>query len=139
MELKFAMLADWFNETKEGKANIIGEFNLINARSAPVTHGPFSIIARFEAKISEGTEHTFRVGLYDEDGQEVLPQTTDMPLPFQNTGPGRPLRGQVIVRVDGVVLPKFGDYEFHLLIDGRHMASVPFSLVELKASGAEPQ
>lgn len=131
MELKFAILADWINETREGKANIIGEFDRIRAPQVPVVHQHLALIARFEAKVSEGTQHAFRFGLYDEDGAEVMPLSPEVPLEFVSTGRGKPFRGNMIVNVGGLSLPKYGDYEFHLLVDGRHMASITFSLIQL--------
>jgi hypothetical protein len=132
MELKFAVLADYVSETKEGKLNIMGTFSGIRAQKVPAVHPRCYIAARFHARVSEGTDHTFRIGLYDADGGEVRPLTPDLPLQFTSNGPGRPFVGTVIVDMPALQLPNFGDYEFHILIDGRVMAEVPLSLTEIE-------
>lgn len=131
MDLKFALLADFVNETKEGKANIIGEFDRIHSPTVPVVHPFLSIAARFEAHISEGTDHEVQIGLYDEDGKEILPLSPPIPLKFVAIGRGKPLRGNIIAQLSGVNFPHYGDYAFHLLVDGRHMASVPFTVAQM--------
>lgn len=125
MELKFALLGDAANESKEGKLNLIGEFNTIRSAGEPVGWPALALAARFEASVSEGTQHRFQIGLFDSDGQSILPLSGPLPLAFQNQGPGRPLRGQVIIHLVGLMFPKFGDYSFHLLVDGRLLGEVP--------------
>ena len=134
MDLKFALLADAVNESKEGKLNITGEFNTIWSPSVPLTYPFLCIVARFEARVSEGTQHTLRIGLFDEDGGVVIPVSPDLELGFVSTGRGRPLRAQVIIQLVNFVLPKHGDYEFHLLVDGHHKASVPLAFMAPPAS-----
>lgn len=130
MDLKFALVAELVSETRDGKLNIMGTFDRIVASKAPATHHSLHLVARFEARVSEGTQHKVKFGLYDADGAAVIPQSPDIDMVFQNTGPGRPFRGQVILHMAPVKLPKFGDYEFHILVDGHLKAEVPLSLVQ---------
>jgi hypothetical protein len=130
LELKFALLADHVNITREGKLNLIGEFDKLFAQKVPAMHPMIFLVARFEASVSEGTEHRFAIGLYDEDGQAVLPKSPPIPMRFETQGRGRPLRAQVITQLGGVRFPKYGAYEFHLLIDGREMGVIPISVTE---------
>lgn len=132
MELKFALLADHVAELVGGKLVIVGEFDVLWSTQAPVVHGPFFLVARFEARVTEGSEHKLRVALVDEDGKKVIPPSPDVPVLFVTRGPGYPLRGQVVVHFTSVQFPKFGDYEFHLLIDGRVTAVVPLHVRRAK-------
>ena len=125
MDLKFALLADHVNETREGKLNIIGEFNLISAAQVPATHPLLFLVARFQASVSEGTEHELTIGLYDEDGQAALPQSPTFPIKFVPQGRGLPLRAQVVAQLGGLRFDHFGSFEFHLLVNGRLEARVP--------------
>lgn len=125
MDLKFALLADHVTETREGKLVIVGEFNMIWSEQVPIRHGPFFLLARFEARVSEGVSHKIRIALVDEDGNQTLPPSPEIPINFAPTGPGYPLRGQVVVHFGSVEFPKPGDYEFHILVDGHIKAVVP--------------
>ena len=131
MELKFALLADHVHETKEGKLAIIGEFDTIGALKAPARHALCYLVARLEASVSEGSHHKLQVTLVDEDGKQVLPLTPPMDVSFVPTGRGRPLRGQLIVQFADIELPRFGDYEFHLLADSRLAGAVHVRLAEI--------
>ena len=126
MDLKFALLADHVNTTLEGKLNIIGEFNAISAARVPATHPFLFLVARLEASVSEGTEHELTIGIYDEDGQKVMPKSPTFPIKFKPQGRGLPLRAQVVAQLGGLRFDHFGSFEFHLLVDGRLEARVPF-------------
>ena len=132
MDLKFALLADHVNRTSEGKLNIIGEFNAISAARVPATHSSLFLVARFEASVSEGTEHQLTIGLYDEDGKGVLPKSPTFPIKFVPQGRGLPLRAQVVAQLGGLKFDHFGNFEFHLLVNGRIEATVPVSVSQIK-------
>ncbi len=119
MELRFALLADAANVSQEGKLNICGEFNVIHSNAEPPIAWPHCVlVVRVEASISEGTQHTFRLGIFDEDGGAMLPVSPEIPLKFSSQGPGLPLRGQVLMNFGNLAFPRFGTFEFHVLIDG---------------------
>jgi hypothetical protein len=130
LELKFALLADYVNVTREGKLNIIGEFDSLLAPRVPAVHPAFFLVARFAGHVSEGTDHDFTVEMRDEDGKSVLPKLPALKLPFRAQGPGRPLRGQIVFQMGGIRFPHYGRFEFHLLIDGRFMATVTVNVVK---------
>ncbi|HKJ93986.1 MAG TPA: hypothetical protein VJ957_12525 [Longimicrobiales bacterium] len=132
LELKFALLADHVTETREGKLVIVGEFDTIAAPSAPVTHAPMYLVARLEATDADELEnHAFRLGLFTDDGREIVPLSPPNPLRLLRTGPGR-LRGQVIVQLGAVTFPEFGVYEFRLVVDEAVLARPPVHVIRVE-------
>jgi hypothetical protein len=132
IELKFALLADHVTETREGKLVIVGEFDTIAAPAAPVTHAPMFLVARLEAAETEELEaHEFRLGLFAEDGREIVPLSPPNPIRLLRTGAGR-LRGQIIVQLGAVTFPDFGIYEFRLVVDETELARSPVHVVRVE-------
>lgn len=123
MELKFGLLADYASVAERGKLVIAGEFDQINAQTAPVTWPLMFLVARFEASITEGSKHRLRLDTRDADGRQVIP-AIEGDIGFVPRGPGRPLRGQIIMRLEGLQFPRAGDYSFNLLVDGRELGTV---------------
>lgn len=136
MELKFALLADLVSETIEGKLNILGTFDGVNSFTEPIVHPRCYLVARFEARTSEGNQHFAQVGIVDADGQPVLEVGPEIPMQFGTAGPGHPFRGQLIVEVTNLTLPKFGDYEFRIKVGGKLEATVP---ITAKFSSSAPR
>jgi len=135
MKLRYAILADHVNETKEGKLNFHGVFDVLFAKRAPVTHPLMCIAAVFEASVSEGSEHSAQVGMFDSDGKPVIPLSPKLPLKFKPTGRGKPLHARIVAEFSGVLFPHFGDFVFHILVDGRIEAEVPVELTQIKEQG----
>jgi len=128
VELKFAMLADYVTETKGGKFIIVGEFDHIFGTKVPARHQLMFLVARFEASVTEGSAHKLKVVLVDEDGNDLPLTVPELDANFAAQGPGKPLRANVIIQLVNLVFPKFGSYEFHILIDGHHKATIGFEL-----------
>lgn len=132
LQVKFALLADHVTETREGKLVIVGEFDTIAAQAAPVTHAPMFLVARLEVTDADAVDsYDFRLGLFMEDGREVVPLSPPNPLRFLRTGAGR-LRGQVIVQLGAVTFPEFGAYEFHLVVGDTVLARPPVHVVRVE-------
>lgn len=129
MELKFALLCDAANESKQGKTNIFGEFDTIWAQTFPMKWPRMVLVARFEAHVSEGIDHGVQLRLQNADGRDVIPATPVMQMRFaSHVDAGRPARGQLIANMDLVQFPAPGDYSINILVDGHHLGSVPIVL-----------
>lgn len=129
--MAFGLVADFISETKEGKLNILGEFNTIRSPTEPIQHHSMFVIARFLASASEGTNHQLQVLLVDEDGQEVIPKSENIQLRFQPTGKGLPLRAHVVLHFTPITLPRFGRYSFHYLLNRHLVGEVEFSCLKV--------
>jgi hypothetical protein len=125
MHLTAGLLADYANMTADGKLNVMGVFDRIITDTVPITHAALFLVVRFEARVSEGSGHSLQIALVDADGQEVVPRTRKLPLTFSMNGPGRPLTAQLIAEFGHLQLPVFGEYDFHLHVDGEFTASIP--------------
>lgn len=133
MELKFGLLADYIGWDQQGKLIIAGEFEALEISKLPARHGRLMMVVRFEGHVSEGTDHHLQIGLYDEDDREILPLTREMPFKMLTLRPGRPLRGQVIVALQGIEFKEYGDHEFRILVDGEHKGSIPLFVLKFSA------
>jgi len=130
MEVKLAVIADAANVSREGKLNILGEFNTIFAATVPIRWPVMVLVVKLEAPVAEGPEHAFGVRVVDEDGNFVAPNIDGRITFGGHTPPGHPYRAQQIIGIRDAVFPKFGEYAFEILCDGRREFSVPLYVQE---------
>lgn len=139
MELKLGVIADAANVADQGKLNILGEFNQITSTGPPPVIWPmFTLVARLEAPTVEGTQHKVGIDLVDGDGKSILPGRIEGPIKFSAQGPGRPLRANLIAQLQGMIFPAFGTYEFHIIVDGRSVGTIPVHIVQMKPPTGQP-
>jgi len=130
MELKLGLICDSANVSHEGKLNILGEFNTIWGQQPPVKWPTLTLVARFETHAVEGSKHALTIDVVDEDGQSILDKQITGTLVFSQTGLGRPLRANVLISFRDLTFPKFGAFEFRLLIDGRSLGTVAIYIAQ---------
>lgn len=114
-----------------GKLNILGAFDTIWAPNAPVVH-PFCAIAlriRF-LRIEEGV-HPLKINFVDEDGKNIMPPI-DGNINIKFSTDDESVAANLIINVQGLRLEKFGSYSIDLAINGRHIASLPLFLKQVK-------
>ena len=128
--VNLAVLCDAANVSREGKLNILGEFDSIHASSFPLTYPTMVLVVRLEAHPTEEGDHALKLQLIDADGGDVVPPlvgefTTGRP-PF----PGVPVRtAPIILQMHGVRFEQPGHYSFELLVDGHHLRSLALHFV----------
>lgn len=131
MEVPLAVLADAANVSREGKLNIFGIFNRLWAINFPAQHPQMQLVMNFQADAGEAEEKkTLKVQLMDADGNKIISIEGFLTLP--KAQPGRPIRINHILGLPGISLPKPGDYEFTILVNGETKAHVPFSVATAK-------
>lgn len=135
MEVTLALLADAANISQEGKLNILGTFDNINAVKFPARHPEMHLVLRFEASPAEvDMEKTLEVKVLGEDGHQVgVAKGRFMVKPSPQAG--RRTRMLTIMRIPDAVFPQPGDYTFAVLIDGKTEAEVPLSLTQVSEGG----
>ena len=130
MELNLGVLADSANVDANGKLYILGEFRYIMAAAVPAQHGRLAVVARFVADTVEvrGRENNIEVEMVDVDGQVAMPRSPKIPLKFSPVGPADrgKAQAQVILNMEGLLLPKYGDYAIHFIVNDRHTGKVVF-------------
>src|SRR5215212_1478471 len=137
MKVEIFTLCDAATADAGGKLNILGSFDRINAGSIPVTH-PLCALAikmRFE-RLEEGQKRV-RISFMDSDGKPTMP-TLDA-----NTQVGFPqdehsVTACLVLQIQQMKLPNFGEYSIDLAIDGRHEASIPLFVRPIPGQPQQP-
>lgn len=134
MKIRYAHLCDYAIVSQEGKPSICGIFDRLNAQSVPVVHPLMHLVFEIELHRVEA-ERAFQihVSLLDADGEKVMELKGDhVPTDQAHSG-----RQTIVVRqllaIQGLVFPKFGEYEFVLTLNGSVGATLPLT-VEQKAT-----
>lgn len=115
----------------QGKLNLLGAFDTIYAQTIPAVHRACSIVLRMRfSRIEEG-EHKIRISFIDVDGKNIVPPMdgqVDVAMGEDQTSKAINL----ILNMQGLKLPHFGEYRVDLAIDGRQEAALPLFLKEMK-------
>jgi hypothetical protein len=132
MELDYALLAD-SAAISEGKTYILGGgISILWRDQYPAPLG-VSLVAQFTFHRTEvGTEHQLSIQVIDADGNPVLPEIGGQ----MNLGPPAGDAPRNVPLVAPVVLPfppmpvlqRAGAYSVEILLDGRHLKSLPFAV-----------
>ena len=110
------LVADYANVTGDGKLNVMGIFNDINAFNFPARHPSMHLIAKLAPELSEyGQKRSFTVILMDPDGSHVMELSGELDVP-KGQG-GRKPEVNIILDLKDIIFPKDGRYQFVLLID----------------------
>lgn len=109
--------------SREGKLNLLGIFNSIQAAQFPATHPHLALVLRVEARLGEEGVYPLEIKLVDEDGQALFSINGQVSL--QGAEPGRPMTAQTIMDINNFTLPRPGTYVFDIVIDKKLVRSVP--------------
>ena len=128
MEIKLAALADSANVSREGKLNLLGIFNAINATAFPSVHLSAQLVLNLEASNAEvGRSKKLEIEFRDADGNK---QGSIAATFIVSKGQaGYPIRMNHIFHVPPMKFEKPGDYVFHVLINGEEKATVPLQVI----------
>lgn len=136
MKVKVAVLADYAS-TSDSKLNILGIFTTINALQEPIVHAQMKLVSQIEFNSSEAGEKRLKIALVDEDGIEMF--SISGAVTIKRSPDGRPVLLNQILNLADVNFPKFGDYEFRLLLDDRTEAEIPVTVTKATVSPGENQ
>ncbi len=133
VQVTLALLADYANVSKEGKLNILGIFDNINAQSLPATHPQMQLVLTLEADRGDADkEHKIEIELIDADGTKLFSIGGD--LRFASPPPGEHIKVNHIIQLNNLQFNRFGNHEFKIRINKEVRQSVPLSVVEVKNS-----
>ena len=130
MQVNLLVLCDAANVSREGKLNVLGEFDSIHASTFPLTYPTMVLVVRLEAAPTEVGNHHLKLQLVDEDGRDVVP-----PVQGEIATGDPPFLGAVtrtpplILQMHGVRFERPGHYSFDLSVDGSHMRSLLLHVV----------
>jgi hypothetical protein len=131
VKVSLALLADCANISREGKLNILGIFDRINAKNLPAIHPQMQLVMTLEADRGDSDRgHKLGIELIDADGAKLLSMNGD--LKFGQPPPGEQVRINHIIQLNNIRFERFGSFEFKILINDEVRKSVPLSISEVK-------
>jgi len=134
MEIEAFLLCDAATE-QQGKLNILGAFDNIWVKQLPAKHPQCSIAARVRFETIEQSNHSVRIQIIDEDGQNIAPKLEGQ-IAFR-PGPGLgSSAANIILNIHGLEFKKYGRYQIDLAVDGQLQASLPLRVSEIPAHRA---
>ena len=126
MYVRIAALADYASISTGDKLNILGIFSNIMARGEPIVHSQMQLVVQIEFDSTEAGKKEMRIALEDADGKDVLAVGGEVAVPRAPHGEAS-IINQILV-LNNTTFPKFGRYEFRVLINGRLEATIPLSV-----------
>jgi hypothetical protein len=137
VDVNVAVLADYANVSQDGKLNIMGIFQEINAPELPLQLPQMYLVLSFTAGPAEfGLVRDIRVVLLHSDGQEVFALEAQMQVP-NAARPGRRAYINETIGLAGVPFQQAGDYAFSILVGDDEKATVPLYVNDLSEGGGQ--
>ena len=110
------LAADYANITGDGKLNVVGIFNDINAANFPARHSSMYLIAKLAPEPSEyGQQRKFTIILMDADANHIVEVSGEFEVPQPQKG--RKPEVNIIFDLKDVVFTKPGRHVFVLQVD----------------------
>jgi len=129
MKTEIFTLCDAATE-QQGKMNLLGSFDHLWARHEPIAHAGCALALKLRfTKIEEGS-HKMRITFGDEDGNLVMP-ALEAPVTVVIGSGETTATSNLILNIQQLKLPKFGEYSIDLAVDGRAEASLPLYVKKL--------
>lgn len=131
MHVSLALLADYANVSREGKLNIMGVFDNINAATVPTAHAQMQLVITFEGSAAEaGKEHPMEIELRSPTGETVFKLNGH--VNFGKIPAGEPLKANSTIQLNNLIFRQFGRYCFRISVNGALLGEIPFTVVEIK-------
>ena len=131
MDIEYGFICDHADQTG-GKLDAIGiGFDAIFAPDVPVIHPHMSIVFRLRYSVAEAGNKVLNIRLIDSDGQPVgQTEGLDMPVELQAPPSGTTGKLNIVGNLNGIEFPQYGDYAFHILVDGHEMHRIGFEVAQ---------
>lgn len=127
MRLMFACLADHADVSQQGKLNIIGIFDRINALQFPAQQRSMFLVFRLMTDFDDNRKkHSLHIVLRDADHKEAAKIQAEMETAYVQ--PGAFASHNQIIQLNDVIFTKPGRYVFALTVDSEPEISVPFDV-----------
>ena len=104
--------------------NLLGSFDHLFAKQEPIAHPGCALAMKLRfTRIEEGT-HRIKITFGDEDGNLVMP-TLEAPVMIRMAAGESTAVANLILNIQQLTLPKFGEYSIDLAVDGRAETAFP--------------
>ena len=130
MRIRIAVLADYASVSLGEKLNVMGIFSNISARAEPIVHAQMYLVIQLEFDSAEAGKKVVKVVLQDDDGNDLLSVGGEMNVP--RAAHGEPAIVNQIIVLNNTSFPKFGRYEFRVLINERTEEVIPLSVSQVR-------
>ena len=135
MQLELGVLAEYANVTQDGKLNICGVVNAIQAPAFPILLPSLMLVLIVEIKHSElGHPQKLTVKLATEDGNTMFELTGEIQadaIVAKMPAGAPPARLNQILRMGNVVIPEAGTYVVYVLINWQEEKSLPLHVTAI--------
>ncbi len=136
MDVSLALLADAANTSRDGKLNLLGIFDAIQAPKFPTTHPSMTLVLRLEASAADGNRaHDLDVRFIDADGARLFKIDARVVVP-PGMEPGQPHQFTHPIQINGLALKRPGQYAFEVRMDGVLAATVPLRALQSRVGQA---
>jgi hypothetical protein len=135
MKTEIFTLCDAATE-QQGKMNLLGSFDHLWARQEPISHPGCALALKLRfSKIEEG-DHKIKITFGNEDGQLIMPPL-EAPVVVR-VAPGESTSiAHLVLNMQQLKLPKFGEYSIDLAVDGRAESSLPLYVRKIEDPNAK--
>jgi hypothetical protein len=135
MKVEILSLCDFAQAEPTGKLNLLGAFDHLFGKEAPVARSVFAVAARLRFESHEEGARTVSVSLVDSDGKPVIPV-----LRAKFTVKIQPQESSATVNyvmvIPQIKFARFGDYQVDLAVDDKTEASIPLYVRQRSAPPA---
>lgn len=136
MKVELLSLCDFAQAEPTGKMNLLGTFDRILAKEAPVARAVFAVAARLRFEAHEEGARTVALSFIDSDGQRVMPLLrAQFNVKVQPNESSATLN--YVMVIPQIKFPRFGDYQIDLAVDDKVEATIPL-YVRQRATPAAP-
>lgn len=132
MEISLAAVADYANTTADGKLNLMGVFDRINAPAFPARHGAlvFAFRARFDHTDQKQT-YVIDLRLLDQEGTSLFQQRGEVQVPAIQVNEFR--HSNFVFNLVGTTFNTPGVYRFRIAVEEADLEH--FTLFQVVGSG----
>lgn len=131
MQLVLALACDHAEVRPDGKLDVQGIFNELNAPGFPAAQDSMTVVFVLEWERDETGTHELRADLMDQNDRMVLTIQGHTEVP-ERTLEQHPPQTRLILKLDRVIFPAAGSYRFRLRAGQQTLDALPIHVVERK-------
>jgi len=131
MQLVLALACDHAEVRPDGKLDVQGIFNELNAPGFPAAQDSMTVVFVLEWERDETGTHELRADLMDQNDRMVLTIQGHTEVPAR-TLEQHPPQTRLILKLDRVIFPAAGSYRFRLRAGQQTLDALPIHVVERK-------
>src|SRR5438552_18026622 len=122
MKVEIFTLCDAATVDAAGKLSILGSFDRLSAREAPVTHPQCALAIKLRFKRAEAGQKRIQIAFVDSDGTSVMTIGATSEVSFH--GNDSTATVSLAIGILPLRLPRFDTYSIDLTVDDQHKASI---------------